>query len=288
MKSVFYYFNNKEKDLIKNFENQISKKYKTIRKITKEENKYSNDRLLCMKKYQINLFRQIEYIKDDIKGLKMERILENLFYEKKIIKHNNINSLNKDILQVINDFDFGGTQYLYYKENNEDYYHITTHINNIIELLKEGWIQKIYKGNYIKSINIDELNEECELIFDSITMYFKPINLLSIRESNHDIYIGFFNVIEDNKEKYIEKIFNDLCDFDNFEEEILSKKIIIKSIEVKKINEVYNNNIYYTYCFSIDKTTNELHKTSIITNSFEKQLIDLFCDMWIKRNYLRI
>lgn len=280
MKSVFEYFNNQEKILMKDFSDKIQGINKEIQKIRKNQKKYSGDKLLYMRKYQNNLRRQIEYLKDDVYGLKIERILENLFYEKKIINHNDIKSLNKDILQVINNFDFGGTKYLYYKQTNEDFYHITTHIGNIKQLLKEGWIEKIYKGNYTEIMRIDELKQNCELIFDRITMYFKPINLLDIRESFHDIYIGYFTIIENNEEKYIERIFNDLCDFDNFEKEILiNNEIIIKSLELKTINDVNDNHIYCSYCFSIDKKTNELHKPSIRTNSFEKQLIKLFTEL---------
>lgn len=279
MEPVFKYFNKDDINLFKYLKEQIQNRYKIIRKITKDEKKYTKDKLLQIKKYKINLFRQIEYLKDDIYSLKIEKILEKFFYEKKIINHTNIKSLNKDVLQVINDFNFGGTEYLYYKQTGEDFYHITTHLENIKNLLKEGWIEKIYKGNYTGMLITEQLKEKCELVFDKITFYFKPINLLNIRKSDHGIYIGFFNININGEEKYIEKIFNDLCDFDNFEKEILSKKIVIKSLEVKIINNINIDHIYCSYCFSIDKKTNKLHKPSIMSNLFEKQLIKLLSNL---------
>ena len=128
MESIRNYFNEKETSLINSIKQDISRtKHKQY--------------MLSNKKYSKNLFRQIDHLKDDLYTLQAERITEVMFYEKTFINEKNINSLNKDVLQLINNFDFNGIYYLFYKQTDEDFYHISNNIDTIKTLMKEDWIE---------------------------------------------------------------------------------------------------------------------------------------------------
>lgn len=258
MISIHNFFNHQEIILINNFIYQI----KNIRKIQKElKNKIINkkiektncDNILKMKKYYNNLCRKINFIKNDIKILKFEKISEQLFYKHKIITENHIDSLNKDTLQIINEFDFGGTKYLYYKEKNDNSYQITTNIDYIKTLLKEGWIEKIYKGNYNIELTIKDLDKYCELVFDSKTMTFKKINILDIRTSREGLYRLTATTEKNGNKKIKNYIIRDIDDYYNIEDILIHENLHLKSIKLFSINEIIEESVCTSFEMSITK-----------------------------------
>ena len=271
MESISNYFNEIETKVIDDFKNKI----KSIKLQQNQINlsKYKNDKKLQMKKYYNNLFRQIDYLKDDLYALQSEKITEVMFYQEKFINEKNIDNLNKDILQIINEFDFGGSHYLFYKETNEDYYKITTNIDEMITLIKEGWIDKIYKGKYNKNeenfkynvveesskcyykdnMNILFLQNNCELIFDRKTMLFKKTNILDIRKTTKVYCIA----VEINKDidhsVYFNSIIRDIDDYYKIEDYITKNNFILKSIELRWIDGVFKQFAYNNFEMRIVK-----------------------------------
>lgn len=256
MQSINKYFNKKETELINCFEDQMLSIHNKREKL-KRQMKQTNDTSRRHKKYVNNLKGQIVELKDIIENLKLERISEQMFYEEKFINEQNINTLNKDVLQVIRDLDFGGTDYLFVQETSYDNIKITTDIEETTTLLKEGWVRKIYKGKYNKTMATDEMVENCELIFDKDTMYFKKTNLCDIRTSNNDICDLRITLARDmgrTFENFDESyLIRDMCDFDIIEESILQRNLSVIRASVASIDDVNDNFINVAHCFSIEK-----------------------------------
>ena len=256
MQSVFTYFNQEESRLIYNLECQkkaINKQRgQLIRQLKK--NKPIN---LKHKKYINNLKRQTEEIKDTIDGLKLERISEQIFYEEKFINEKNINSLNKDVLQVIQGLDFGGTEYLFIKDSRYGEIKISTNIEETITLLKEGWIGQIYKGKYIADMCSREMRKTCELIFDKDSMLFKRTNKCDIRNSNDDIY-SLNITFEKSNGRISENVYKaysirDMGDYDMIEESLLQQSLPVVGASIASIDSIHKEYIDVSHCFSIEK-----------------------------------
>jgi len=244
MESIRNYFNEKETSLINSIKQDISR-------IKQKHYMLSNTNDLKHKKYLNNLLRQIDSLKDDLYNLQAERITEVMFYEKTFINEKNIDTLNKDVLQIVNDFNFNGIYYLFYKQTDEDFYHISNDIDTITTLLKEGWIEKIYKGEYNKELTIDDL-KDCELVFNKKTMKFKKINTLNIRKTK-EIYELTITTNKNNKEDSKNYIIRDINDYYNVEDYITENNLDLKSINLCSIEEINDEFIQTLFEMSIQK-----------------------------------
>ena len=246
MEKVTKYFNKQETEVINSIKQNITR-------IKREQYMLYNDDSLRHKKYLNNLFRQIDYHKDDLYALEAERITEIMFYEKKYINEANINNLNKDVLQIINEFDSKGVYYLFYKQTDEDFYHISHDIDSITTLIKEGWIQRMYKGKYDKQMTIDDL-KNCELVFHKKSMKFKKINLLDIRKQS-DVYLLTTTTEKNGKEDITNHIIRDIDDYYNVEDHIVDNDLYLKSINLSSIDDISEEHIYTSFEMSIKRAT---------------------------------
>ena len=218
-----------------------------VDRINQKRHMLKNTDEMRHKKYRNNLLRQIDYIKDDLYALEAERITKVMFYEENIINEKHIDNLNKDVLQIINEFDSKGVYYLFYKQTDEDSYHISHDIDAIITLIKEGWIEKMYKGKYDKEMTIDDL-ENCELVFHKKSMKFKKINKLDIRKES-DIYLLTTTTDKDYKNYVI----RDIDDYYNVEDFIIENNLELKSISLCSIDDINEEHVYTLFEMSIQK-----------------------------------
>jgi len=258
MQSIFTYFNQEETKLIYNLECQKKSINKQRGKLIRQFKTKKNVNLKH-KKYINNLKRQTKEIKDTIDGLKLERISEQIFYEEKFINENNINSLNKDVLQVIRDLDFGGTEYLFVKDSRFGEIKISTNIEETTTLLKEGWVSQIYKGKYSEDMCSSEMMKTCELIFDKDSMLFKKTNKCDIRSSNDDIY-SLNITFEKSNGRISENVYKaysirDMGDYDMIEEAILQEVLPVVGASIASIDSINDEYIDVSHCFSIEKRT---------------------------------
>lgn len=253
MYSVFKYCDKKERILLNDYKQQIKFKYKKYLQLNNLLHNYEGDSLLKLKKYSNNLLKQRDYLKDDLYGLQIERILEHFTYNKQYIKPNN--NLDNDVLSIVKEYHFGGTKYLFYKQFNEPQYDIATNIEEVTTLMMEGWIEKIYIGNYNKLLYIKDLEEHCELVFDKHNMIFTPINIKDIRITKNRpiIYHITSTVLINNKKTYNNYIIRDMDDYYNFEDHIIHNDLDLQSISVSSIDDVSEGFINCKFCMSIEK-----------------------------------
>ena len=261
MESVNNYFNEKETSIINSIKQDISRikqKRFMLTDINDKDHKH--------KKYLNNLLRQIRNQKDDLDTLQCERISEVMFYQKTLINEKNINSLNRDVLQTINDFDFSGIYYLFYKQTDEESYHISNDINTITTLIKEGWIEKMYKGEYNKEMTIDDL-EECELVFCKKTMKFNKINTLNIRKESEVYLLTTTTTNKQGENNTKNHIIRDINDYFFIEDHIIDNNLELTSINLCSIEDISDEYVYTSFQLSIQKSAlyNKTNMKHIIT-----------------------
>ena len=148
----------------------LNQEYNKLKQYFKH--KLRSDGELRKRKRMNSLKRKINDIEDIIYNLKIEKIIEMMFYYQKDLNENNIGIFNNDLLNIIDEYDFCKLNYLFYKQIDGESYNITSDIESIKTLLSEGWIEYIYIGDYKNIKNSDDIQTKCDKIFDRNTMEF--------------------------------------------------------------------------------------------------------------------
>lgn len=235
------------------------------------KHKYRSDGELKKRKYMNNLKRRIEEKKEEIYELKIERMLENMFYYKKDLNEKNINLLNNDLLNIIDEYDFCQLNYIFYKMIDEDNYKITSDIDSIKTLLQEGWIEYIYVGDYKNIFNTNDIQKQCQKVFDKNTMEFNKINLALIRRTNYVYRIQCITQ-QKNTNGICNRFIRDLNDYFEFEDYITKNNIDIKSLELLQLQEIDSMNVYSDIFLTIHSNIDNEKISKVFAKSFKDKL----------------